>query len=166
MEENSQHKVHGNFRHGESHGTVEYTTWMSIIQRCSNPHRPEYPRYGGRGITVAEEWKDYPTFLSDMGRRPSKEYSIERIDNDLGYTPGNTVWATRKEQNRNRSNARLVEAYGVTRTLAEWVEVTGLGRMKIRGHLRKGLPLETLLSNASWNPGASTGNGGLNALLG
>ena len=95
-------------RTGKSHSR-DYIRWNNMHHRCSNPNSPAYDRYGGRGIRVCARWDSYEAFLSDMGRRPSAGHSIERIDNALGYQPGNCCWATRTEQNRNRRSNRLDE---------------------------------------------------------
>ena len=70
--------------------------------RCNNPSSPHYSDYGGRGITVCDRWNDFTLFLEDMGERPSLSLSIERLENDLGYSPDNCIWATRVQQNNNR----------------------------------------------------------------
>ncbi|WTW93672.1 hypothetical protein OG216_09905 [Streptomycetaceae bacterium NBC_01309] len=83
--------------------TTEYEIWSSIIKRCENPNYHAYPNYGGRGITICPEWRaDFAVFLRDVGYRPSKELSIDRIDNNGNYEPGNVRWATAKEQVANR----------------------------------------------------------------
>jgi len=97
--------------HGESpNGTTtpEYTCWCHIKDRCSNPNGRFYHRYGGRGIRVCARWENsYENFLADMGRRPAPELSIDRIDNDGDYRPGNCRWATKTEQNRNSTATKL-----------------------------------------------------------
>lgn len=93
-----------------SHGmykSPEYTAWYSLIQRCTNQNNPRYPSYGGRGIEVCERWQNsFIDFYDDMGPRPSKNHSIDRINNDGNYEPSNCRWTTRKVQQNNRRNSR------------------------------------------------------------
>ena len=97
-------KVYQNLRktHGMT-GTLEHTSWDQMRQRCMNPKHHAWKDYGGRGITVCSEWMNsFESFFRDMGRRPSVKYSLDRIDNDGNYEPGNCRWADWATQNRNR----------------------------------------------------------------
>ncbi len=91
----------GNPTHGLS-SRPEYEIWSSMKKRCENPNSHAWHNYGGRGIAVCDRWRNsFEDFFEDMGPRPSPEHSIDRIDNDRGYEPGNVRWATAQEQARN-----------------------------------------------------------------
>ena|ERR1700733_11571516 len=96
--------MYRNYKHGQSgHNiTIEYKTWMSMRYRCA--HSPGYIR---RNTTVCERWDDYENFLADMGRKPSPELTLERMDNDGNYEPGNCKWGTREEQRKNQKTRIL-----------------------------------------------------------
>jgi hypothetical protein len=117
-----------NSAHGESTPpTPEYDTWHGMIRRCRSTRGNSAANYKERGIQVCERWlSSYEAFLSDMGRRPSSEHSIDRIDNDGNYEPENCRWATRREQGRNRRTNRLITINGETRCLTEWSEMSGI----------------------------------------
>lgn len=132
--------------HGGSK-TREWITWNSIKARCFDPDNKSFHQYGGRGITMCREWAEsFPAFFAAVGPRPSPRHSIERIDNSRGYEPGNCRWATPKEQARNRRTNRAVTLNGVTRTIAEWAEVTGIPATRIWARLRAGHTPERVLS--------------------
>lgn len=116
------------FRHGHTNPpSPEYRTWLHIKHRCLNPANKRWDRYGGRGITVCDRWKDsFENFLGDMGLRPSPDHQIERIDNDGDYTPENCTWATRADQARNRRRTRLVTWDGRTMCLKDWAAELGI----------------------------------------
>lgn len=90
-------------KHGK-HLSRTYVSWQHMKTRCSDPKHPSFHRYGGRGISVCERWLSFENFLADMGERPAGR-TLDRVDNDRGYEPGNCRWATPKEQVNNRSAA-------------------------------------------------------------
>lgn len=98
-------------RHGhtsEGKATPTYVSWAHMLQRCENEDNRAYADYGGRGITVCERWHTFDNFLADMGEKPVG-LTLDRIDNDRGYEPGNCRWATRAVQNTNqRRNRRML----------------------------------------------------------
>lgn len=97
----------------------EYAIWWGIVTRCENPNSPNFEDYGGRGITLCDHWrKSFAHFLADMGARPSSRHTVERIDNNKGYEPGNCKWTTYSEQALNRRNTVMVEYQGKVQPLA------------------------------------------------
>lgn len=127
-----------NARHGMVF-TPTYRSWAGMIARCSIRNSRVYSRYRGRGISVCERWRaSFAYFLEDMGERPEAT-SIERIDNDGNYEPGNCKWATRIEQGSNKRNNRILTIDGVSRTMAEWSRESGaVGYKTIKDRLRHG----------------------------
>jgi hypothetical protein len=121
-----------------------------MIERCRNAKHPKAARYVGRGIRVCDRWLGHDgflAFLADVGRRPSPKHSLDRIDNNGHYEPGNVRWATKIEQARNTSANNLVTAFGETLTQAAWAERFGLDWHTIRGRLAYGWPAERAVSD-------------------
>jgi hypothetical protein len=130
-------------KHGESKGgtlSPEYTAWRALRGRCECPTNKGYAYYGGRGIRVL--WPDFAAFLADVGRRPGPGYSLDRIDNEGHYGPGNCRWATRKEQANNKRSNRLLTVGGVTKTMAMWEEEKGIAAGLIHRRLSQGWSVE------------------------
>lgn len=116
----------GRRRHGLADSS-EYAIWKTMKRRCLKTSDPKYPRYGGRGISVCERWTNsFPLFVEDMGLRPSSDHSIDRINNDGNYEPGNCRWATRLEQSANRSTTKLIEYMGQQVSIAEAARIAGV----------------------------------------
>lgn len=112
--------------HGMSQAT-EYRVWRGMITRCTNPNVKCYANYGKRGIVVCERWKSsFENFLADMGERPTPKHTLDRINNDGNYEPGNVRWAERKEQNRNQRSNIVITHNGITAILSEWAVITGI----------------------------------------
>jgi len=125
------------------------TCWEQMTARCYNPNNTAYKNYGGRGIKICERWRGYyNNFVKDMGIRPSKKFSIDRIDNDKGYSPENCRWATMKTQQNNRSNNRMITANGVTLNLMQWSERTKIDFKLIHARLSRGYKPEEALGLA------------------
>lgn len=106
-----------------------------MINRCHNPHHVKYPRYGARGIVVCERWRSsFLAFVLDMGERPAG-HTIERIDVNGSYEPGNCRWATAKEQARNKTDNNVLTLNGETKCIAEWADCTGIPSHTIRARI-------------------------------
>lgn len=132
--------------HGLS-GTPEFFAWTEAIYRCTNPGHPSYPQYGARGISVCKRWRDsFTAFLADVGARPSANHSLDRIDNNGDYEPGNVRWATRTQQQRNKRGAVLVTHNGQTRHICEWAELFGISFQSLKSRLRRGWTFEAAIT--------------------
>lgn len=124
----------------------EYLIWMQMKTRCHNPNDNSFYRYGGRGITVCESWRtSFESFIADMGRRPSKNHSLDRIDNNAGYSKDNCRWATQEEQSFNRRVTKLLTIGGVTKSVGQWGRIAGIRQQTIASRLRSGWPESDLL---------------------
>lgn len=131
------------FKHG--HASInkgrsrEMRCYWAMKSRCLNPAHRAYPKYGGIGLKVCRRWLDsFPQFLLDMGPVPSNRHSIDRIDNEKGYSPGNCRWATPAEQTDNRRCTMRYTIDGETKSLAQWAKVTGIHQTVSRDRIKKG----------------------------
>lgn len=122
--------------HGLSFTPTE-RIWRGMITRCHNPNATSYERYGGRGIIVCERWRNSVlAFVEDMGLRPSSRHSIDRIDSNGNYEPGNCRWITSGEQRRNRKDVHLLTYCGKTQCLSDWARDLEITRCRLRNLLR------------------------------
>lgn len=127
------------YKHGYSPAgkrTPEYICWRNIINRCTNPNRRDYARYGGSGILVCKRWMKFKNFIIDMGDMPTKEHQIDRIKNSKGYSPSNCRWSTRKDQGRNKTNNLRILYRGKNLPVCQWAEITGLNPITIRQRIK------------------------------
>jgi hypothetical protein len=130
--------------HKES-GTPEYHAWEAMLARCNNPKCPEFCNYGARGITVCERWSKYEAFKEDMSARPHG-MSIDRIDNNSGYGPGNCRWATMKQQQQNKRTNRMIFHNGLNLCIQAWAEKTGIPATTIHNRLNKQWSISRVLA--------------------
>ena len=141
--------------------TPEYTAWIRMRRSCYDTDYKDYPRYGGRGIRVCDEWlHDFTAFLSYVGNRPSRSHSIDRFPNNNGnYEPGNVRWATQKEQARNRRTCAMLTHNGTTLSLVEWSDSTGIPYKLLKSRHRLNWPAEQILATPAVTPTTITLNG-------
>lgn len=126
-----------------------YICWQSAKNRAFNVNGTDYQRYGGRGITMCQEWKDsFLAFLKDMGHVPDG-YTLERIDNDGNYEPGNCKWANRKEQSNNTARNRYITYNDKTQTLAQWADEYGIEYMLLFNRLELGWTMDDALTRVN-----------------
>lgn len=129
--------------HGASRSN-EYTIFLSMLSRCNNPKFVNYRNYGGRGIKVCDEWNcgsKFPAFIAYMGKRPSPKHSIDRIDNNGNYEPGNVRWVTQMEQSRNTRVNRLFTISGVTLCVTDWAKKYNISVLVVWARLRRGMAI-------------------------
>jgi hypothetical protein len=129
-----EHASEINRRHGMSRTPI-HNVWMGMRRRCEDPKSEYYADYGGRGIAVCERWLAFERFLEDMGV-PEKGMTLERSNNDLGYSKENCVWATKTTQANNRRSSKTIEFNGKSLTQAEWEKELGLRMGQIYDHVR------------------------------
>lgn len=139
--ENRTRAVHGMSR------TPIHEIWLGMRKRCLQPNSPNYFRYGARGITVCDRWRDsFQNFYEDMGPRPSPEHSLDRIDNDKGYSPENCRWATRKQQGNNKSNNVRFVVDGQSLTATQCAAMAKISLSGFLARIRQGWAIERAIS--------------------
>lgn len=144
-------------RKSATHGMARtrlYHEWIGMKQRCNDPNYHGYDDYGGRGITICEEWREsFETFRDwALANGYRDDLTIERKNVNGHYCPGNCKWATAEEQANNRRNNRKITYMGETHTIAQWAEITGLSYSAIRGRLMRGWPVERILTEPNHSP--------------
>lgn len=130
---------HGHAKNGAR--SKLYAVWVSMHQRCENPDAQNYENYGGRGIAVCERWHAFESFLADMGEAPPRT-SLDRIDNNLGYSAENCRWADQKTQMANTRHAHLVTIRGETRPISDWAATLGIPLSTLRYRIHNGMPIQ------------------------
>lgn len=145
------------FKKHDGKGTRLYSIWLNLRDRCNNPSNKRYARYGGRGIKCCLEWDDFTVFHDwALKNGYNNELTIDRIDNDLGYTPENCRWVPISVQARNRSNNSLYEIDGISKPLAEWCEEYNMPYYTVYSRIKKyGWPLERALNTPTFGRGAN-----------
>ncbi len=137
---------------GSGNRAPEYRAWSVAKNRCCNANNKDYHNYGERGIKMCREWlHDYPAFLEHIGPRPTQpegkiEYSLDRINNDGNYEPGNVRWAVMKQQSRNRRNNRIIKFNGEALCVTEWAERLGINTSTLFMRLEDGWTVERALT--------------------
>jgi len=127
-------------------GTSEYIAWQQMKRRCYGRNFVQYADYGGRGISVCDEWNaSFDRFYEDMGPKPSAKHSLDRINNDGPYCKENCRWALRQVQNRNSRHNRMLTHMGVSMLIIDWAQHLGLSQQGLQYRL-KNWPLERALS--------------------
>lgn len=133
----------------EKHGmskTREYRAWSDMLTRCMNPKFIKYKYYGGKGIKVCERWvMSFVAFYEDMGTCPPK-HTLDRIESDKDYEPGNCRWVTQSQQMRNTTRNRLLTYNGKTQCIADWAAETGMGFLILYKRLERGWTVERTLA--------------------
>lgn len=131
----------------KNHNYRMYHVWYGMLERCKNQKNTFYHRYGGRGITVCNEWKDFDNFANwALQNGYDDALSLDRIDNDGNYSPSNCRWVTKKQQHNNTSTNRFETIDGVTKTIAEWADEYGIRYGLLRRRLDRGMSIKDALT--------------------
>lgn len=134
-----------NKTHGKK-GSRVYGIWCAMLQRCLNPNVANYENYGGRGIKVYPFWLKFENFYAYIGDPPSETHSLDRIDVNGNYEPGNVKWATPSEQQRNRRDNRRLTFKEQTKSLPDWADIVDIKVSTITGRLHRGWSVEDALT--------------------
>ena len=128
------------FIHGMAK-TPEYRAWAHIVERCTVPNTKGFENYGGRGITICDEWRhDFMAFYRHVGKHPSPKHSIDRIDNDGNYEPGNVRWATSQTQRNNNRRIHNITLHGHTMNIDQWAKFVNIKYSAIWSRIKRGWP--------------------------
>jgi hypothetical protein len=141
-----------NRKHG-MFNTPEYNIYLSMKKRCLNQNHKSFMHYGGRGINICQSWIDsFDNFINDMGLRPSNNHSLDRLDNNKGYSKENCRWSTRTEQARNVRTNRIIEFNNEKKCLSEWAEIIGVSWQNLfyKLFISKNYDLGELLKNKKY----------------
>lgn len=135
---------------GITHGLLkeykrENSSWMAMKQRCNNKNTKQYADYGGRGIGYAKAWERFENFVRDMGHCP-RGMTLERKNNEIGYSKSNCVWATKIDQQNNRRNNVWITWKGETKTITQWARILGLKNWTLYYRLKTKMPIERAMS--------------------
>jgi hypothetical protein len=137
--------THG-YSRSKEHKAV-YDAWLNMIFRCTKPGHKHYKYYGGRGILVCQAWlESVDRFVKDVGKRPSAKHSLDRIDNNGNYEPGNVRWATKLQQASNTRKNRYLTFSGETRTVSQWSRLKGIHKNTLTKRLKSGWTTEDALT--------------------
>lgn len=124
--------------------STEYRIWEAMKYRCTNPSCKAFKDYGGRGITVCQKWMKFDGFFDDMGLRPTGK-TLDRIDNNAGYSKENCRWASMREQSRNRRSNKFITAFGITLLVSDWADGLGIQRSRFSVQMKKRVNIEEWL---------------------
>lgn len=132
--------------HGST-GTAEHSIWKGMKGRCLNPNGQDFGHYGGRGIKVCDRWqRSFQNFLEDVGRRPTIGHTLERIDNNGDYEPGNVVWVTRLVQANNTRQNHILKYNDEELTIAQWARKLDLKHSTLKHRIYRGWTTEQALT--------------------
>lgn len=129
-----------------------YQVWINMKQRCGNPNNGRYSDYGGRGITVCARWMVFENFMEDMGNPPPK-HTLDRIDNDKGYSKENCRWASVSTQNKNSRRAKHITLGKQTMCISDWCRVTDISYGLYKARVKRGWTQEAALTTPPHNTG-------------